>query len=181
MTIQSPAGATLAQKAKHELREYALLSAYLYVCFTAIVLYKVAVLGGQGISYLPFGLPAIKSLILGKFILLGLAIKLGDRRAGSRIVYTVAYKAFLYLVMLVVLSTIEEAVVGIFHGRTIAASFTELVDGKLPQIFASSFIMLLVLIPYLASRELDVALGEGRLWQILFESRADKRGDEARA
>ena len=36
---------------------------------------------------------------------------------------------------------------------------------------ATSLIMLLILIPYLASKELDVALGEGWLWRILFEHR----------
>jgi hypothetical protein len=164
--------ATAAQRLKHELREYALLSAYLYVCFTALVLYKMAILGAEGISYLPFGLPAIKALILAKFILLGLAIRLGDRHGERRIAYIIAEKALLYLVMLIVLSIVEEAAVGVFHGRTIAASLMELVDGKLPQICAASFIMLLILIPYLASRELNVVLGEGRLWQILFERRA---------
>jgi hypothetical protein len=42
----------------------------------------------------------------------------------------------------------------------------------LPQILANCVIMLLILIPYLAFRELDQVLGEGRLWQILFEYRA---------
>jgi hypothetical protein len=178
--------ATAAQRLKHELREYALLSAYLYVCFTALVLYKMAILGAEGIGYLPFGLPAIKALILAKFILLGLAIRSGDRHGERRIAYIIAEKTLLYLVMLIVLSIVEEAVVGVFHGRTIAASLTELVDGKLPQICAASFIMLLILIPYLASRELNARLGEGRLWQILFERHAGfspaarKRGNRAR-
>ncbi|MQW80804.1 hypothetical protein GHL59_07825 [Sinorhizobium meliloti] len=32
-------------------------------------------------------------------------------------------------------------------------------------------VMLLILIPYLASREFAVALGEGRLWDLLLEYR----------
>jgi hypothetical protein len=87
-------------------------------------------------------------------------------------VYVIAEKALLNLVMLIVLSIVEEAVVGVFHGRAFAASLPELVDGKLPQICAASFIMLLIPILYLASRELNIVLGEGRLWQILFERRA---------
>jgi hypothetical protein len=46
---------TVAQRAKHELWEYALLSAYLYVCFGALILYKMAILNGEGVSYFPSG------------------------------------------------------------------------------------------------------------------------------
>jgi hypothetical protein len=166
---------TFVQKAKHELREYALLSAYLFVCFGALILYKAAILGEAGIGYLPSGLAAIKALILAKFIMLGHMIRLGDRRTGVRIVHVIAYKALLYLILLLVLSAVEEVIVGLIHGRTVAASLAEFGGARLPQILATSLIMLLILIPYLASRELNVALGEGRLWTLLFEHRGKAR------
>jgi hypothetical protein len=162
---------TIAQRAKQELREYALLSLYLFVCFGALILYKAAILDEEGISYLPSGLAAIKALILAKFIMLGQMIRLGDRRRGGRIAYVIAYKALLYLILLLVLSVLEEVVVGLIHGRSVAASFAEFGGAKLPQTLATSLIMLLILIPYLASRELNVALGEGRLWTLLLERR----------
>lgn len=163
---------TFVQKAKHELREYALLSTYLFVCFGALILYKMSILGEEGISYLPTGLAAIKALVLAKFIMLGHMIRLGDRRAGARIVHVIAYKALLYLILLLVLSVVEEIAVGLIHGRTVAASLAEFGGAKLPQTLATSLIMLLILIPYMASRELSVALGEGRIWTLLFEHRA---------
>jgi hypothetical protein len=169
MSVTSP---SIGQRLKHELWEFALLSAYLYVCFGALILYKMAILNGEGVSYLPFGLVAIKALILGKFILLGQAVRLGGGHETRRIAYLIAYKALLYLVLLIALSVIEEVVVGIIHGQEAAASLAEHAGAKLPQTLAASLIMLLILIPYLASRELDVALGEGRLWKMLFEHRA---------
>jgi hypothetical protein len=171
--------ATIADRLKRELREYAVLSAYLYVCFGAIILYKTAILGGAGISFTPFGLAAVKALILGKFILLGQAVRLGDRYDRRRIVYVIAYKALLYLLLLIVLSVLEEAVVGLIHGQTIAASLAEHLAGRLPQILATSLIMLLVLVPYLASNEVNAALGEGRLWALLFEHRAGPQSDRS--
>ncbi|RWM81492.1 MAG: hypothetical protein EOR81_05365 [Mesorhizobium sp.] len=166
-----PSTETIAQRAKNELREYALLSLYLFVCFGALILYKVAILGAEGISFLPSGLAAIKALILAKFIMLGQMIRLGDRRR-SRMVYVIAFKAVLYLILLLVLSVVEEVIVGLVHGRAIAASLAEFGGDKLPQTLATSLIMLLILIPYLASRELNDALGKGRLWTLLFENRA---------
>ena len=172
MAINRSTPMTVAQRAKHELWEFVLLSAYLYVCFGALILYKMAILNGEGVGYLPFGLVAIKALILGKFVLLGQAVRLGDRHERNRIVYLIAYKGLLYLALLIVLSVVEEAVVAIIHGQKIAASLAEHVGGKLPETLAASLIMLLILIPYLASKELDVVLGEGRLWKMLFERRA---------
>ncbi|WP_081160258.1 hypothetical protein [Ensifer aridi] len=163
--------ATIAQRAKRELKEYALLSAYLYVCFGALVLYKMAILGSQGVHFSAFGVPAIKALILGKFILLGHAVKLGERYGRLRLVSVIAYKSVLYLLLLVVLSIVEEAIVGLSNGRTIAVTLAEIGGGKLPELLATSVVMLLILIPYLASREFAVALGEGRLWDLLFDYR----------
>ncbi|AEH82099.1 hypothetical protein SM11_pC1026 (plasmid) [Sinorhizobium meliloti SM11] len=85
--------ATIAQRAKRELKEYALLSVYLYVCFGALVLYKMAILGSQGVHVSSFGVPVFKALILGKFILLGHAMKLGERYGRLRLVSVIAYKA----------------------------------------------------------------------------------------
>lgn len=163
--------ATIAQRAKRELKEYALLSVYLYVCFGALVLYKMAILGSQGVHVSAFGVPVIKALILGKFILLGHAMKLGERYGRLRLVSVIAYKAGLYLLLLMVLSIVEEAIVGLSNGRTIAATLAEVGGAKLPELLATSMVMLLILIPYLASREFAVALGEGRLWDLLLEYR----------
>ena len=124
---------SVAQKAKRELWEFALLSAYLYVCFGALILYKAAILQGEGISYLPFGLVAIKALILGKFILLGQAIRWGDRRGSHKRANDIAYKALLYLILLIVLSVVEEAVVAIIHGENIGPVLASHVGDKLPK------------------------------------------------
>ena len=56
--------ASMARKAIHELWEYAVISTYLYVCLGALLLFKVAILNGQGVSYAPYGLAAIKALLL---------------------------------------------------------------------------------------------------------------------
>jgi hypothetical protein len=61
-------GATLGKKLRHELIQYGLVSVYLYICFGAMLLYKSALLHAQGIIYTPYGLAAVKALILAKFM-----------------------------------------------------------------------------------------------------------------
>ena len=165
------ANPTLGRRLRHELVQYGLISAYLYVCFGAVVLYKTAILQAEGISYFPYGLAAVKALILAKFMLLGHAARLGDRYTSRRLIHVILHKSLMFLLLLVVLSEIEEAISGIAHGRTVDAVLTELGGSTLWQTGAASLIMLLILIPYIAFREISAALGEHRLWQLLVARR----------
>jgi hypothetical protein len=176
MESKLPPTATVASRAVHELLQYAYVSAYLYVCFGAILLYKTAILKGEGVSYLPYGVAVIKALILGKFILIGHAVGLGDRYQLRRRLYVIIHKSLLFLVMLLVLSIVEEVVVGLVHGQTAAASLAAFGGGTLVQVLAECAVMLLILIPYVAFRELNEAMGEGKVLQILLEPHAGHRG-----
>ena len=72
MSSEKPSAMTIGEKMGHELRQFGLIAGYLYVCFGALILYKMAILRGQGIGYAPYGLAAVKALVLAKFILAGM-------------------------------------------------------------------------------------------------------------
>jgi hypothetical protein len=96
--------------------------------------------------------------------------QIGERHT-SPLIWPTLHKAFGFLLLLVILTIIEEAVVGLFHHRSIAASLSDLVGARLDETLAGYLIMLLVLIPYFAFRVLDEALGEGRLVRMFFVER----------
>ena len=171
MTTETTAKATPRQRAVHELKELAIVAVYLYVTFGAVIVMKTAVLHDQGISFAPWGIAAVKSLLLAKFILLGRAMKLGERYTDRPLIWPTLHKAFAFLVLLVVLVIIEEVVVGLFHHQSVAASLGELFGAKLYETLAGIVILLLVLIPYFAFHVLDEALGEGRLARMFFVER----------
>src|SRR3954462_2539640 len=77
-----------------------------------------------------------------------------------------------FLGLLIVMTIIEEIVVGLFHHQSIAASLGELFGHRLEETLAGYLIMLLVLIPFFAFRVLSEALGEGRLERMFFIDRA---------
>jgi hypothetical protein len=171
MSSNIPSAAAVGRKVGHELKQFALISAYLYVCFGALILYKWAILRAEGIDYAPYGFAAIKALLLAKFILMGHMARIGDRYKRRRLIYVIAHKSMLFLFMLLVLTAIEEVVVGVVHGQTIAGSLADFAGGSLLQVLAICVLMLLILIPYLAFKELGEVLGEGRLRQILLDYR----------
>jgi hypothetical protein len=165
---ETTAKAPLHQRAIHEFKELVFISLYLYITLGAVILVKTAVLHAEGIEYAPWGIAIVKAVVLAKFMLLGDAMKIGVRFGARPLIWPTLYKAFAFLVLLIILTVIEEAVVGLFHHQSIAASLSELVGPRLEETLAGYLIMLLVLIPYFAFRVLGQALGEGRLTRMFF-------------
>lgn len=146
--------ASLKERAREELRNYAFVAAYLYVCFGAILFYKTALLREEGVAFLPHGLAAIKALILGKFILVGEAVGVGTRVQPRSIVSAIATRTALFFVLLIVLSVVEELVVGKVHGRSLAGTVAELREHAGLEMLATSVLVLLILVPLIAFKEL---------------------------
>ena len=177
MATDTHAKATLRGRAVHELAELAIITSYLYVTLGAVILMKVSVLRDQGVSFAPWGIAAVKAVVLAKFILIGRAMKIGERHSTRPLIWPTLHKAFAFLVLLVVLTIVEEVVVGLFHHQSVVASLNELVGARLDETLAGILILLLVLIPYFAIRVLSEALGEGRLARMFFVERESVRVD----
>src|SRR4029077_7567453 len=67
----SAAQEPIGKRAAHELKEFLIVAAYFYVCFTALAYLKAAILEAQGIVFAPFGFSAVKPLICAKFLSIG--------------------------------------------------------------------------------------------------------------
>jgi hypothetical protein len=162
---------TLAQKAKREMIRYLTISAYLYVCFGALILYKSAILRAEGVPFTAFGLAVAKALILGKFMLLAETFKFGERAQAGRIAAQILTKSLLFASLLIVLTFIEEVIVGLVHGRKALDVAMTFAGGTLPQVFASALLMVLIMVPYFAFGEISASMGEGQLRRLLTEIR----------
>ena len=163
--------APLHQRALHGFKKLVLISLYLYIPLGAVILMKAAVLRTEGIEFTPWGIAIVKALVLAKFMLLGEDLKIGGRTTTGPLIWPTLRKAFGLLVLLIIMTIIEEAVVGLFHSRSVAASLGELFGFRLVETLAGYLIMLVVLIPYSAFRVLDEVLGEGRLARMFFVER----------
>ena len=148
-----------------ELRRIAITTSYLFVCFSAVLFYRMAVLQKYGIDFAPFGLAAIKALVLGKFIMLGRMTGIGDRYKDKPLIYPVLHQSLLFLVMLIVLSLAEETIRGWFRGQSVFDVLRDL--GGWVQIAATALLLWLVLVPYLGFIRLAETLGEARLQRIV--------------
>ena len=171
MATETIAQETLRQRAAHELKTLAILTAYLYVTLGSIILFKAAVLHGHGVSFVPWGLAVVKAVLLAKFLMLGGMMKIGRGYTDRPLIWPTLHKSFVFLVLLVVLTILEEIVVGLFHHQSVAASLGELFGPRLEETLAGYLIMLLLLIPLAAIHVLNQALGEGKLARMFFIER----------
>jgi len=171
LATETHAKATLHQRAIHEFKELAIVFIYLYVILGAVLMYKTAILHSEGISFTPWGIAAVKAAVLAKFMLLGNAMIAGNRFSTRPLIWATLHKALALLAVLVIMSIIEEAVVGLLHHQSVATSLGELFGPGLEQFLAGILLMLLVLLPYCAMRVLSEALGEGRLARMFFVQR----------
>jgi hypothetical protein len=126
------------------------------------------------VQFVPFGIAAVKALVIGKFILIGKAVKAGGRLSSSVLLIRIMWKSLAFMLLLVVFTLIEEMVLGRFHGHTVANTVDQLAARSWPELFAPSLLMLLVLIPMISFEEIDRSLGKGTLRRMLF-GQADGR------
>lgn len=151
----------------HELKSYAVVSAYLFVCFSVILFYETSQSTGPQASAIGIGAALVKALVIGKFILIGELIKPGTRVEAPTLLHRVAWRTFGMLFVLIGLKIIEELVIGAVHDQGIAATFEEIFRHSWRELLAPTLLMLLILIPLMTAIELDRALGEGRLKDLM--------------
>jgi len=150
------------------LQEFAIVGGYLCICFVALSYMKEVILQSYGIVYVPFVFAILKALICAKFMVIGRAMRLGERFAARPLIWRTLYKSLTFLLLLIFLNAVEEILKGLWHGRGFAGSLIEVGSGRLHQVIALSIIMLLILIPFFAFRALGEAIGERRLVRLFF-------------
>jgi hypothetical protein len=159
---------SLSKRVIDELKEFSIIAAYLFVCFTAVLYFKASILKAHGISFAPFGFAVAKALICAKFVSMGHILHVGERLKSLPLIWPTLYKSFCFLALLVVLNALEEIVVGLIHRRAITDSMANFGHGSL---VAESFIGFLILVPFFAFRTLGEVVGENNLVQVFFSRR----------
>ncbi len=158
----------LKGKLLHELQEYGSIFLYLYVAFGAVIFYREAVLRADGIVFAAYGFAFFKAMVMAKFMVLGHAARLGERMRGKRLVVNIVWRTSLFLLLLVALTVVEEAVVALVHGRPARAGMEGVAGGNLMELAATALLLWLILLPYFVIRLISEQLGPGELRRMFF-------------
>ncbi len=156
-----------AERLREELRKYAIISAYLFVCFGVVLLYRDSILEAQGGSPLAWSLALVKALVMGKFILIGDALSVGSRADAHPMLHRIAWKTVTMLLLLIVFKVLEEIIIGWFHDQTVAQVLNEYLELSWIQQVAPELLMLLILIPLISVTEVYRTIGQDRFREIM--------------
>lgn len=158
----------LKQRAYHEVREYVIIALYLWLIFGLLLLYKSVIMAENYLSFTANGVALINALVLGKFVLIARALHLGNQSDHMPLIYPTLLKSALFSIVLACCKVLEEAAVGLYHGKSFSESIADLGGGTLKGILTLTVLLFVLLIPFFAFDELKRVLGEDKLAQLFF-------------
>lgn len=126
----------ITRKLKHEAQEWVVMFLYLWVVFGLFALHQSILRAELHQDYHLQGFAIINALILSKVMLVGEGLQLARGRRDSHPIIVILMKSFAFALLLIGFHILENIILGVAHGKTIAASFPELAGGRLLDIIA---------------------------------------------
>ena len=174
------ASKSLTAKAADEFRRFLILFFYLWILFGVFVLNQGIVLREHGFNFAMQGFAFINALVFAKVMMLFEIFDPGRWLRKRPLIYPILYETLLLTVLFLVAHVIEKTIEGVIRGKAIADSMPALGGGGLMGLFSITAILFIALIPFFGLRNLSVAMGEGRLWAIIFEQPSAEEGERRR-
>lgn len=162
---------TLKQKVYRGFKEYLAISCYLWLVFGLFLLYQSVILAEHHISFAAKGLALINALALGKVMLIAEELHFADRFKNEPLIYPTLYKSAAFALVLGCFKIVEEAAIGLYHGKGFSESISTIGGGTLEGILTLTALLGILLIPFFGFTELRSVLGEEKLRRLFFTSR----------
>jgi hypothetical protein len=161
----------LKQWAYSEMKEYLAISCYLWVILALLVIYKSVILAEQHIAFASQGFALLNALALAKVMLVARKLRLADQFKEAPLIYPTLCKSAAFAIVLGCFKILEEAVIGLYHGRSFNQSISAIGGGTLKGILSVIALLAVLLIPFFGFTELRRVFGEGKLEKLFFTSR----------
>jgi hypothetical protein len=156
------------QRALDEAIRFSVIVFYLWVMFATFALHESVVTAKDHINYHFYGFALVNALILGKVMLVAEDLHFADWFKDRPLISPILCKAVAFSILFLVADVVEEVVVGLFKGRTIAQSIPDIGGGGLSGVIFVAIILAVALTPFFAFREIGRVLGERTLHAVLF-------------
>lgn len=168
----SPVSSALKQRIYRGMKEYFIVTAYLWLIFALFDLYRSVLVAQYHIDVVAKGFAIINAMALAKVALLAREFKLDARLRpkGRPLIYSTLLNALGFALLMAAFKLLEEIAVGMYHGLSISASVEQVGGGSTRAIACLAGIFFVMLVPFCAFSELGIVLGEGRLRHVFFRA-----------
>jgi hypothetical protein len=164
-----PTKARIKHTLIEETKKMLWLSLYLFAFLAALASYRAVLLGKDGAGTWPLFHCAVEALVLAKVMLIGNALRLGERFFQRRMFARTISRALAFAVFALVFSAAEELVTGWFRGKSFQEMWQVLVVTGPLLVLARGVMLFVFFVPLMALWEIARALGEGKLHAMFFE------------
>jgi hypothetical protein len=168
---------SLTAKAADEFRRFLLLFFYLWILFGVFVLNQGVVLREHGINFAMQGFAFFNALVFAKVMMLFEVFDPGRWLRKRPLIYPILYESLLLTVLFLIAHVIEKTIEGLIRGKTLTESMPVLTGAGLPGFLSITVILFIALLPFFGLRNLSLAMGEGRLYGMIFEKPSAQDGE----
>ncbi len=179
--VNAQSARSLKAKAVDEFRRFLVLFFYLWVLFGVFVLNQGVVLREHGFNFTMQGFAFINALVFAKVMMLFEIFDPGRWLRKRPLIYPILYETLLLTVLFLVAHVLEKTIEGLVRGKTVADSVPAIGGGGLIGFLSITAILFIALIPFFGLRNLSLAMGEGRLWAVIFEQPSAEEGERRRS
>ena len=150
---------------------------YLWILFGVFVLNQGVVLREHGINFAMQGFAFINALVFAKVMMLFEVFDPGRWLRKRPLIYPILYETLLLTVLFLVAHVLEKTIEGLLRGKTLVDSVPVIGGGGLAGFLSITAILFIALIPFFGLRNLSLAMGEGRLYAMIFGQPSAQDGE----
>jgi hypothetical protein len=158
----------LKERILDSIKTFTQMFLYLWLVFGLLAIHELIILSQHQIDYKSHGLAVVNALVFAKVMLVADDLRLGNRFNDKPLIYPVLLKSLLFAMALICFHIAEHVLIGMWHGRGVAESFSEIGANKLRGMVSISVIATVALIPYFVLREIGRVIGRDKLWSLFF-------------
>ncbi len=148
---------------------------FFFVVFHVLAFARALMDKQYGIEISSAAVATIGALIVGKSILIADALPLFNWFCQKRLIYNIAWRIFIYVIIVWLFQFIEELIPLISkYGAISTASENLLKEIKWPRFWATHIVLIVFLVIYILATDVIGAIGRNELLDILFSSKRNR-------
>lgn len=149
------AATDLKTRAKHELHSYLIITVYVWAVLMMLRLHESMIAAHFHIDLKSHGLLIVQALVLGKVILIGEALHLGERVARALPFSVTLVKCVFFAAAVIAFQALEHVLTAWWEGHQIAGGLPPELGGNLTRLATFSALLVLAFMPYFLIKEIE--------------------------
>jgi len=155
-------------KLMEELDLLALIGIYIWLVLTMLDLYRRTILAGQAAEPWKMGVNAVEALIFAKVVIIEDLLKVSHKYSDRSLVIPTLYRALIFGVFAIIVSSLELLIKSLLHGDSAAAAIDIVLNKERGMRLTHAALLTLSTLPLFATWELARVIGGKKLEEMFF-------------